>query len=733
MKNNFKKKIERNNKIASIIISLGGYGVILSIVGIFLFLLYETIPLFSGASLDKVLSYNVSNKKKVVLAGVDQYKELSYLISNNGEVDYFNLKTNKIEKIDTVALENGEIITSAIKTQNGDISLGTNKGRIVFLNINLKPIFTGSTRKIVPFLTLKKIIEYSEKNNAENNSIKLLTFTENEDGVLFWAWTNGENHLLLSIYDSEEEEFYEHDLSEDNDDITVTAIIINPDQETLLAGDDKGELFLFDLSDYSEPELRDNWKAVKSKITALTFLIGNNSLVVGDEAGEVKVWFETRKEGSDELRYREIHTFKQHKFAIQSIVASPRNRLFLSIDIKGGIHLNYSTTDNTQIEFSDGNNPVIAGCFTPKSDGIFLVNADNQVSLFKLDDEHPDVTLTTLFGKVWYEGYSKPEFVWQSTGGTDSFESKFSLIPLIFGTLKGTFYAMIFAIPIALFGAIYVSQFAPKRFASVVKPTVEIMAALPSVVIGFLAGLYFAPLFDNHLMFIFLLFVFAPFVFLFLISFWGLIPERKRRTLPSYAELGFVLLVLVFIYYISSLLATPLENILFSGNMKQWLYNSLNIIYDQRNSIVVGFALGFAVIPIIFTISEDALSNVPASLSSAALALGASKWQTVKRVVLPAAAGGIFAGIMLGLGRAIGETMIVLMATGNTPIMDWGPFDGFRAMSANIAVEIPEAPVDGSLYRVLFLTALILLIFTFIINSFATYIGDKLRKKYARY
>jgi phosphate transport system permease protein len=124
---------------------------------------------------------------------------------------------------------------------------------------------------------------------------------------------------------------------------------------------------------------------------------------------------------------------------------------------------------------------------------------------------------------------------------------------------------------------------------------------------------------------------------------------------------------------------------------------------------------------------------VPESLTSASLALGASRWQTVRHIVLPAAAGGIFAAIMLGLGRAIGETMIVLMATGNTPILDLSPFNGFRAMSANIAVEIPEAPVGGTLYHVLFLTAFILFLFTFVINSVAAFIGDRLRKKYARF
>jgi phosphate transport system permease protein len=142
--------------------------------------------------------------------------------------------------------------------------------------------------------------------------------------------------------------------------------------------------------------------------------------------------------------------------------------------------------------------------------------------------------------------------------------------------------------------------------------------------------------------------------------------------------------------------------------------------------------MGFAVIPIIYTISEDAMSNVPQHLISGSLALGATRWQTAVRVVIPTAAAGVFSAVMIGFGRAVGETMIVLMATGNTPIMDWNIFNGFRTLSANIAVEIPEAPRGGTLYRVLFLTALLLFIITFLVNTGAEIVRQRVREKYQK-
>jgi len=151
--------------------------------------------------------------------------------------------------------------------------------------------------------------------------------------------------------------------------------------------------------------------------------------------------------------------------------------------------------------------------------------------------------------------------------------------------------------------------------------------------------------------------------------------------------------------------------------------------YVQRNALIVGFVMGFAIIPIIFTIAEDALSAVPEHLRSASLGCGATPWQTATRVIIPTAMSGLFSATMIGLGRAVGETMIVLMAAGNTAVMDWNVFNGFRTLSANLAVELPEAVKDSTHYRTLFFAALVLFAMTFVLNTVAEAVRQRFRKR----
>ena len=446
---------------------------------------------------------------------------------------------------------------------------------------------------------------------------------------------------------------------------------------------------------------------------------------------------------------------------------------------------------------------------TPKADGIFALDAQGTAWLWDVDNPHPETTWRTIFGKVWYEGYNHPDYTWQSSSGNDDFEPKFSLIPLIFGTLKATVYSLAFAVPIALLAAIYTSQFLDKRLRPIVKSGIETMASLPSVVLGFVAALVLAPLVENWVVACLTMFAALPLVILFWGYAWQTLPQRLIQRYSGWPQFVLLIGLVLVAVGVARTVAGPVERVVFYGDFKAWLdgrvgtgapgiailswpwwlalvwfaqrkwiaerlnlraiqwsrgktgvvellrlvgilavttalatlcgavlagagldpRGSLVGTYVQRNTLVVGFVMGFAVIPIIYTISEDALTSVPEHLKSASLGCGATPWQTAVRVIVPVAMSGIFSAVMIGLGRAVGETMIVVMAAGNTPLLDANIFNGLRALSANIAVELPEAVKDSTLFRMLFLAALTLFVVTFIVNTVAEIIRQRFRKR----
>jgi phosphate transport system permease protein len=438
--------------------------------------------------------------------------------------------------------------------------------------------------------------------------------------------------------------------------MAVSAQALNQAADQLYLGTASGELISLSLSgDETEPEVTPVSRD-RHAISSLSFLNGGYALAVGDSRGGVSVWFPRREGG--EFRLRPSVSWKENLSPVRNFAASGRDRGFFSLDGAGRLRWLYSTSGDQLLEAPARTSPAVDLALGRRGDLLLLLHADGGLEFQRLDASHPEAGWSGFFRKLLYEGYDEPAFVWQSSG-SDSAEPKLSLAPLIWGSLKGALYSLFFAAPLSLAAAMYLSQFARPAWRAILKPAVEVLAAVPSVVVGFLAALWLAPLLEG---------VLAPF--------------------------------------------------------------AAGFRYDQRNSLVIALAMGFAVIPIIFSLAEDAISAVPPSLSAASLALGASKWQTVWRVVLPSASPGIFTAALLGFGRAVGETMIVLMATGNTPIISLSPFNGMRTLSANIAVEMPEAPVGETLYRTLFLCALILFALTLLINAAAESMRQRLRRRY---
>ena len=279
---------------------------------------------------------------------------------------------------------------------------------------------------------------------------------------------------------------------------------------------------------------------------------------------------------------------------------------------------------------------------------IFAFVAKEALPLLFSKSIHHEVTLRQMWTSQLWPGYDSADHIWQPVSDVP----KYGIWPLILGTLKVSIVSMLVAVPLGVGAAVYVSQYASRRAREIVKPLIELLAGVPSVVLGF-----------------------------------------------------FALMV-----------------------MASWFQSWLGL-ESRLNALVAGVALSFAIIPVIFTISEEALGAVPRSYVEASIALGAARWQTIVRVLLPAASPGIAAAVALGLGRAVGETMIVLMASGNAAITSASFVESVRTLSATIAAELAEVVFGGAHYTVLFFLGTVLFITTFAINLLGDLAINRMKKR----
>jgi len=722
----------RLDRLSRRLVTLGGVAIIMAILAIFFVIAAEVYPLLKPPAATPLGTVSIGVASPPLAIGVEEYREVAFLVTASG-VHFVSVSDGSAIATPTLPALNGAEVVGISSTGGGRFALGLSDGRIMPVEVQFTVSYPEGTRHIAPALAMGDPLVA----DAGGRAIETIAYTVTPNGPIAAAAVGPSELVLVTVHErraligpsTKEEQRRTLALPIEDE---ISALALDERGEDLFVGTSTGKVLRVNLRDPGGPMLAGSVAATSRRgagVTVLGFLIGDRTLIVGDAVGGISSW-QLLRHDDGESRLTKIYDFTPHQGPVIGFSKSRRHKGFITADETGLVQLHYGTTGETLLALNVAGDTTRSVAYAPKTDGLLAVDSAGQLSHWRLENPHPEITLKSLFGKVWYEGYGAPAYVWQSTGGTDDFEAKFSLTPLIYGTLKGTFYALLFAVPLALMGAMYASQFMHPTLKGIVKPIVEIMAALPSVVLGFIAGLWLAPIVEDVVPGIFLMPIVVPVVIIVTLVGWRYLPRRLRNWVRPGVEVFLLIPVALVGGWLAIQLGGLLEAWMLGNDYRSWLFNVLGLTYDQRNSLVVGFAMGFAVIPIIFTIADDSLTNVPQHLTAGSLALGATRWQTAMRIVLPTASPGIFSAIMIGFGRAVGETMIVLMATGNTPVMDWSIFNGFRALSANIAVELPEAPEGGTLFRVLFLAALLLFVMTFAVNTAAELVRLQLRKRY---
>jgi phosphate transport system permease protein len=841
------------DRAADWIISIGGLAVIFAVFAIMAFLIQVVVPLFTGSRVLAVQSYALPGPavRPLSVSG-DEYGTVGVEVLDSGGLRAFHPPTGRPLFETDLAL--GAPVTAFARTlSGGHLVFGLFDGSVRFGRLSfdtrilaeaeapagLTPLDARDAsdgRAVFSAIAGRQVrrvearVEMSEPQRGSPDGLPIVAIDYRVGGSVerpkrAFAAVDAGGGVLLGQSESRlnlltrqlTTTTRETRLPALDPGSTVAAVLLTELADEVYVAERSGVVHRFDVRDFSRPVLAETRDVLPGapEVTSLGFLIGEQSLVVGGSDGSVGVWFRTHVEGSRTGDGRALvlaHRLEPHAGPVASIAASQRSKMFITSDAGGEAWLRHATSEQVLLRLPGVTTAGrAAAALSARDDAALLLGENRQAAFVQFSAPHPETTLRTIFGKVWYEGYPEPTWTWQSSSGTDVFEPKFSLVPLIFGTLKATLYSLLFAVPVALLAAIYTSEFVHPRVRTAVKPTMEMMASLPSVVLGFIAALVLAPLVETWISAVLALFLAVPIALVATAHLWQLLPDRVALRLAGLPKFGIMFGAVGLGAFAALRTGDLLEQRLFGGDLRQWLdggagtgqpflflvllplcflaasaalsrlggarldrllrsldrsragavealrwiATSLAALalawlaaallaaagvdprggpvgtYVQRNTLVVGFAMGFAVIPIIYTIAEDAMSAVPSHLRAASLACGATPWQTAVGVVIPTAMSGIFAAVMIGMGRAVGETMIVVMAAGNTPILDWNVFNGLRALSANIAVELPEAVKDGSLYRMLFLAALVLFAMTFVVNTVAELVRLRFRKRAA--
>ena len=724
-------------------VGAGGFGVIFALALIFLYLFYETFPLLKPVKVEVVGEIRVQVEDPsdpLVNLTLDRFEEIGGQFFASGNIAFFESRSGRVISRQSVPRPEGATVTGFGRSESRKslFVYGFSDGTILPVRVQYDLTYPDGRRVITPKLDYPlgdEPIDFASEEAADYTALTVVdgrggyvVAAGGRDGSIVMALFAATTNMMTGVTRISRQDYRLPSIGK-----PVGQLLVNESLRNLFAIDEAGLLYHFDISQRNDPVLVETVDLVASgaEVSVAEFLVGSRSLLIGDSLGRISQWMLVRDDEARTSNLTFIRGFREHPAAITFIEPEHSRKGFLAGDASGGIGLHYATSSVTLKLMPVLDTPVERLAISPINRMAFVAGATpGSFRILAIDNPHPQTSMSGLWGKVWYEGRSQPEFIWQSSSADDAFEAKLSLVPLSIGTLKAALFAMLLATPLAIMGAIYTAYFMSVPMRKIVKPSIELMEALPTVILGFLAGIWLAPYIENNLPILITCLLFIPLGVLVFGYLMSLTSPNVRNVIQGGWEAALLVPVIVLLGWAAISISPWIEVTFFDGSMRQWL-TDVGIPYDQRNALIVGMAMGFAVIPTIFSIAEDAVFNVPRHLTQGSLALGATRWQTVVGVVLLTASPGIFSAIMIGFGRAVGETMIVLMASGNSPIVNFNIFEGMRTLAANIAVELPETAVGSTHFRVLFLSALVLLAFTFVLNTAAELVRQRLRKRYA--
>ncbi|MDX3775632.1 ABC transporter permease subunit [Chromatiaceae bacterium AAb-1] len=717
-----RRRRRRLDVIARYSIGFAGISVMLALAAIFIYLFSQILPLLSPASIQPETSLQLDTgspqaSSPFIAASLSPDNQTLLALNSQQQLFFYRSDTGQLLQQLALPVPADTTVTAMTVSAQGRWLFGLSNGQLLLFS----PAQEGTLFRLLDNTDRHAVIRVGLQEN--DNTLAILSYQEAGTMQVRLLQTGGDISLL------------EVPLSDHN--MEPEYLLLDRHLRHLLVVSAPGRVLQFHFRSglqgtglqkiNAELVQQRQLTGADQQLTALSWLAGQQSLVAATSDGQLYQWAFTA--GSDGLiqltRIRQFSVGK-HTAAAGNIVPEFHRRGFITLDQQGGLGL-YHATAGKQLLYSNTGISDALPLIDYSNQRLFLLTKDGLLQRWWLHNLHPEVSWRSLWLPVWYEGWQQPEYAWQSTGGSDDYEAKLSLVPLLSGTLKAAFFALLFAVPLAVMAAIYTAHFMAPALRSKVKPALEMMESLPTVILGFIAGLWLAPLIEQHLPAVLCLLLMLPLSILGCAFCWHRL-KLHQRVKAGYEAL-ILLPVIALTVWGCFAVSMPLEQLVFGDSLRYWL-SGQGVAYDQRNALVVGIAMGFAVIPAIFSIAEDAVFNVPRHLYQGALALGATPWQALTRIVLPIASPGIFSAVMIGFGRALGETMIVLMATGNNPVTNFNLLEGLRSLAASLAIELPEAATGSTQFRILFLAAVLLFVFTFCANTLAELVRQRLRRQY---